>query len=120
MHPTALATIRFDLPSDEVDGFVSQLRPALSAIAARPGYVRGYVGQAVDQPGLITLVLEFVDIGSYRRAISATDVKYAAHPLLYRALDEPNAYEVLHINEDGNATDLGSNIADWSRNRSGG
>ncbi len=34
-------------------------------------------------------------MGSYRRALSAYDVKLGAVPLLSRAVDEPSAYEVL-------------------------
>jgi hypothetical protein len=33
------------------------------------------------------------NIGSYRRALSAYDVKVNAVPVLYRAIDEPSAYE---------------------------
>jgi len=104
----ALSTIRFELDPAEAADFVDQLKPALQAIAEQKGYVAGYIGQAIDQPGLLNLVLEFDEIGSYRRAISASPVKYAAHPLLLRALDEPSAFEVLHVNAEGEASDYPS------------
>lgn len=110
-HGKALATIRFALEPAEVPDFVDQLKPALQALSEQPGYLAGYVGQAIDQPGLVTLVLEFDEIGSYRRALSATPVKYAAHPLLLRALDEPSAFEVLHVNAQSHATDYPSYLA---------
>ncbi len=34
-------------------------------------------------------------MGSYRRALSCTEVKLAALPVMYRALDEPSAFEEL-------------------------
>jgi hypothetical protein len=44
---------------------------------------------------LLALDLEFVNVGSYRRALSPYDVKVAAVPLLSEAIDEPTAYEDL-------------------------
>ncbi len=66
---------------------------ALDALAARPGYVDGLVGRNLDDPGLWLLITTWVDVGSYRRALSAYDVKVTAVPLLSRAVDEPSAYE---------------------------
>jgi hypothetical protein len=39
--------------------------------------------------------LQWVDVGAYRRALGAYDVKVVTTPLLSRALDEPSAYEIL-------------------------
>ena len=64
-------------------------------LAARPGYVDGTVGRNVDDPSLWVLQTRWADVGSYRRALSAYDVKVGAVPLLSRALDEPSAYEVV-------------------------
>jgi len=74
---------------------------ALDALAARPGYVDGLVGRNLDDPGLWLLTTTWADVGSYRRALSAYDVKVTAVPLLSRAVDEPSAYESV---EPGGAT----------------
>ena len=66
---------------------------ALAALAARPGYVGGLVGRNLDDPRLWLLTTTWADVGSYRRALSAYDVKVTAVPLLSRAVDEPSAYE---------------------------
>jgi hypothetical protein len=68
---------------------------AHAALAARPGYERGTLGRNVDDPELWVLQTRWVDVGSYRRALSAYDVKLGAVPLLSRALDEPSAYELV-------------------------
>ena len=68
---------------------------ALDALAARPGYVDGLVGRNLDDPGLWLLTTNWADVGSYRRALSAYDVKVTAVPLLSRAVDEPSAYETV-------------------------
>jgi hypothetical protein len=71
---------------------------ALGALGERPGYVAGQVGRNVDDPGLWLLTTTWENVGSYRRALSAYDVKVTAVPLLSRAIDEPSAYESV---EDG-------------------
>ena len=94
---------RVDEAAGEV--FRADLQAALGALAARPGHVRGRIGRNVDDPTLWVLVTEWADVGSYRRALSAYDVKLTAVPVLSRALDEPSAYE----SADG---DTALNVAD--------
>jgi hypothetical protein len=82
---------------DELDAatFAEDVERAHALLAARPGYAGGAVGRNVDDPTLWVLQTRWVDVGSYRRALSSYDVKLGAVPLLSRALDEPSAYEVL-------------------------
>jgi len=75
--------------------FVERAHAALAALAARPGYQRGELTRALDDPCHWCLVTEWESVGSYRRALSAFDVKIYATPLLAESLDEPSAYEVL-------------------------
>ena len=79
-------------PEDEAT-FRTDAHAALQALAARPGYVAGLVGRNVDEPGLWLLTTTWANVGCYRRALSAYDVKVTAVPLLSRAIDEPSAYE---------------------------
>lgn len=76
-------------------------RPALAALAARPGFVSGDLGRAVDDGALFVLATRWVSIGSYRRALSNYDVKVHAVPLMYQAVDEPSAFESLLDVVDG-------------------
>ena len=68
---------------------------ALAALAAQPGYEWGVVGRSADDPALWLITSRWRRVGDYRRALSAWDVKMTAHPVLYEALDEPTAFEVL-------------------------
>ncbi len=77
------------------EAFRAEVEQALAALAARPGYVDGTIGRNVDDPSLWVLTTRWAGVGSYRRALSAYDVKLAAVPLLSRAIDEPSAYETL-------------------------
>ena len=96
---TRLATLvavivvnRFRVDLDD-PSFRAEAQVALTALAARPGYVDGRLGRNVDDPTLWVLTTWWQNVGSYRRALSAYDVKMTAVPLLSRAIDEPSAFE---------------------------
>lgn len=94
-----LVVNRFRVPEAEAARFRDDVTAAHALLAARPGYRDGSVGRNVDDPDLWVLQTRWADVGSYRRALSAYDVKLGAVPLLSRAVDEPSAYEV--VEEDG-------------------
>lgn len=86
---------RFRVDQMQAEQFRDDVLAALGALAERPGYVEGRVGRNVDDPDLWVLTTTWLNVGSYRRALSAYDVKVTAVPLLSRALDEPSAYELV-------------------------
>ncbi len=90
---------RFDVPAEDGPTFLPQAQKALAAFAARPGFLRGRVGRAADDPTAWVLTTEWDGVGAYRRSLSAYDVKVDAATLLGRGRDEPSAFEVL-ISED--------------------
>ncbi len=100
-----LVVTRLRTPSPDAaaeDDLRRGLLQALAILAAKPGWVGGEVGRNVDDPGLWVLTSTWENIGSYRRALSAYDVKVNAVPVLYRAIDEPSAYEVVEEGTDLN------------------
>jgi hypothetical protein len=86
---------RFRVDESAAEAFRRDVHAALGALADRPGYVDGRVGRNVDEPELWVLTTSWANVGSYRRALSAYDVKMTAVPLLSRAVDEPSAYEIV-------------------------
>ena len=64
----------------------------LAALAERPGFRDGELGRSADDPGLWALVTRWDGVGSYRRALSAFEVKIAGAPVWVHAFDEPGAY----------------------------
>ena len=94
-----LVVSRFRVPEAEGATFLAECRLALDALAARPGYRRGSLGRATDDPTLWVLVTAWQHVGAYRRALGSYDVRVAAVPLLSRAVDEPSAFETL-VGED--------------------
>jgi quinol monooxygenase YgiN len=95
---------RFALDAATADGFAERAQAALAAFAARPGFRRGHVGRATDDPDAWVVVTEWDGIGSYRRSLSSYDVKVDAAPLLGVAAAEQSAFEVLVMVEGAGPT----------------
>ncbi len=101
-----LAYIRFSLrtaalpdgrpAAEHPDEWLQAAQDALAALADRPGFVRGAIARSTDDETLYVLTSTWVDVGSFRRGLSATDVKLRAWPVLQYAVDEPSSFEVLH------------------------
>jgi hypothetical protein len=107
-----LAVTRYRVPASEGVQFTELARPALAALTERPGCLGGWVGRNIDDPELWTLTTRWQTVGAYRRALSSYEVKLHAVPLMYRALDEPSAYEeLLRWSPDGGlAEEEGSRV----------
>ena len=97
-----LVVTRFDVQEADAADFLLRAGAALRAFAARPGYLRGRVGRAADDPTAWVLTTEWEGVGAYRRSLSAYDVKVVAAPLLSLGRDEPSAFEVL-LSDDGSS-----------------
>jgi heme oxygenase (mycobilin-producing) len=109
-----LVVLRFEAADDVL---LAEAQAVLSLLATRPGYQRGQVARAYDQPDLWCLVTEWESVGAYRRALGAFEVKVNATPLLAESMDEPSAFEVLATAPPGGtvrrrASDLAARPAD--------
>jgi quinol monooxygenase YgiN len=93
---------RFRVPAPDAESFRTDAELAHATLAARPGYLHGTLGRNMDDPTLWSIVTHWENVGSYRRALSAYDVKVQAVPLLSRAIDEPSAYELVTPGADLN------------------
>ncbi len=90
-----LVVTRYVVPEQESTEFQALARAALDALTARPGCTGARVGRSIDDPTSWTLTTSWQSVGVYRRALGSYDVKLHAVPLMYRALDEPTAFEDL-------------------------
>jgi hypothetical protein len=88
-----LVITRFRVLEDDETSFAVALGSVEAALAAAPGFVWSETGRNLDDPSLWALVTRWVDVGSYRRALSSYDVKLAFASLQWRVLEEPSAYE---------------------------
>lgn len=103
---------RYRVPPGGQAEFLRLAQPALAALAARSGFVTGELGRAVDDGGLFVLSTRWESVGSYRRALSSYEVKVHAVPLMYRAVDEPSAFESLLSVVDGEVVAFRGDRAD--------
>jgi quinol monooxygenase YgiN len=90
-----LAISRFRYDEDLAERALSELESCVHQFSSRPGFLRGTVGRAFDDPTIWVLVTTWEHVGAYRRALSSYDIKMHVVPLLSYAIDEPSAYEVL-------------------------
>jgi quinol monooxygenase YgiN len=90
-----LVVIRFRVGIGEEESFLAEADTAIASLARQPGHLAADLGRATDDPQLWVLTMRWANVGSYRRALSAYDVKTTAVPLLSRAIDEPTAFEVI-------------------------
>jgi Antibiotic biosynthesis monooxygenase len=90
-----LVVNRFRVPLEEGETFRAELGAVRDLLAERPGFAEGRIGRNLDDPTLWVLTTRWDNVGAYRRALSAYDVKLHGVPLLSRALDEPSAYELV-------------------------
>lgn len=104
---------RFDVPVDDGSHFLAQARAALGAFAARPGYLRGRVGRAVDDATVWLVSTEWDSVASYRRSLSDFEVKVHGVSLLARAREQVCAFETL-ADDDGEYLSLRAADADTS------
>ncbi|HUR15316.1 MAG TPA: antibiotic biosynthesis monooxygenase [Mycobacteriales bacterium] len=94
---------RFEVPEARLAAFRPDAQAALDALARQAGFVRGRLGCSLDEPALWSLVTEWDSVGSYRRGLSAYDVKLATAPLMALSVPEPSAYEVVAAADDAQA-----------------
>jgi hypothetical protein len=90
-----ISVTRHQVPDDRANGFRDEAEAALDLLRGRPGFAGGVVGRSVDDAEMWVLVTTWDDIGSFRRALSAYEVKMQVVPLLASAIDEPTAFERL-------------------------
>jgi hypothetical protein len=107
-----LVVTRHRLPLDgfaDVPAALAAARELLAILATCPGYVRGWLARAVDDPDLLVLAHEWDDVGSYRRALGSYEVKLR-WPFLQTAVDEASAFEVLTLRTPDGAVEASSAV----------
>jgi heme-degrading monooxygenase HmoA len=86
------AVTRLRASGDDGEALVAAAPALLAALAARPGFQDGELGRSADDPSLYALLTRWDGVGSYRRALSAAEVKITGAPVWVFALDEPGVY----------------------------
>ena len=103
---------RHRVPLPEQEQFLVDARNAVALLVACVGCQSANVARAVDDAELMVITTQWLDVGSYRRALSRFDVKVGAVPLLSTAIDEPTAFEVVHRNGPDGPVDADSALGE--------
>ena len=75
------AVTRFRVPAEDVLTFTAEATELLAALGVRHGFRDGALGRAADDPELFALHTSWNGVGTYRRALSAAEVKLAGAPV---------------------------------------
>ena len=86
------AVTRLRAADGDDEALAADVTELLAALARRPGFRDGELGRSADDPSLWALVTRWDGVGTYRRALSAAEVKIAGAPVWVHALDEPGVY----------------------------
>lgn len=86
------AVTRLRAKSSGGEALAEHVAALLGALAARPGFRDGVLGRSADDPDLWALMTRWDGVGSYRRALSAAEVKITGAPVWVHAVDEPGVY----------------------------
>ena len=92
-----IAITRYRVPPDQAESFTARAHAVLETLAASPGHLSGRLGRAADDRDLWALITEWEGAGFYRRALGGYDARATLIPLSALAIDEPSAYEIVHL-----------------------
>ena len=72
-----LVVTRYRVDPSEATVFLPRAQSVLAVLSTCAGWRSGHIGRAVDDPTLWVVTGEWDGVGSYRRALSAPEVKMA-------------------------------------------
>jgi len=79
----------------DVAAWLIEATSAIEILTQRPGFVDASVIRSVDEPEQLLVLSQWVDVGSYRRALSSTESKMGVWPFLANMHDQSSAFETL-------------------------
>lgn len=106
---------RHRVPANDRGSFLERAQVAVATLADQPGCIWSCIAQSTDDADEFVIQTRWPDVGTYRRALSAYDVKVHTIPLLSTAVDETSAYEVIVSRASGEQTFVRSGLADDAR-----
>ena len=87
--------MRFTVPREQRAEFLREARQTVELLRGRAGCRGVDVLQSVDRDELLAITTRWDSMGSYRRALSAYEIKERVIPFLSHTLDEDSTFETL-------------------------
>lgn len=72
-----------------------EVKAAMKILQTRPGFVSSSVFHNADSAERYLIKTDWLDVGSYRRALGSMEAKIGVWPFLANMRDEPTAFEML-------------------------
>ena len=79
----------------QVDAWLKQAASAIEILTQRTGFIDASVIRSADEHDQFLVLSQWIDVGSYRRALSSTEAKMGVWPFLATMHDRPSAFETL-------------------------
>ena len=95
------------VPADP-PAFLAEVTELLEGLRECDGFVRGVAGTATDDGRVVAIVLEWADIGSYRRGIGRFDLRPLVACTLATAVDADSSFESIIIADSSGMTTRGA------------
>jgi hypothetical protein len=70
-------------------------KDAITVLQARSGFLSSSIFHNADSPERYLVKTDWLDVGSYRRALGSMEAKVGVWPFLADMRDEPTAFEML-------------------------
>lgn len=96
----------------DVDTWKSEVKQAVNVLQARPGFVSASVFHNADSAKRYLVKTDWVDVGSYRRALGSMEAKVGVWPFLADMQDEPTAFEILMDFSSDSVIEYKSSVSD--------
>jgi len=110
MHGTFHSIWTFDVV--DAAKWKLEVKQAMTVLQARSGFVSGSVFHNADSPERYLVKTDWLDVGSYRRALGSMEAKIGVWPFLANMRDEPTAFEILMDFTADSVTEFESSVND--------
>lgn len=88
----------------------SSLTDVLEVLQASAGFVSLHLLHSPDEVQHYSVISQWQNVGSYRRAVSSTSAKLVIWPFLSTMIDQPSTFETLLAVSDGESTEYLSSV----------
>ena len=78
-----------------VESWLVDATQAIEILTQRPGFIDASVIRSADEPEQLLVLTQWIDVGSYRRALSSHESKMGVWPFLANMHDQSSAFETL-------------------------
>ena len=87
-----------------------EAKQAMNVLQTRAGFVAGNIFHNADSFERYLVKTDWVDVGSYRRALGSMEAKVGVWPFLANMRDEPTAFEMLMDFRPDSVTEYESSV----------